>query len=100
MTMEVWAFCLLLALAVWTAGISGYLIFGPLTFRHLLDRGQTAGLGGSFVAPAFLRWLFLRRGYRGSPDRNLTGLAAPAWVLGWCMWIGGAFSLLFLFWRP
>mgnify|MGYP003409916811 CR=1 FL=1 len=62
MTMEVWAFCLLLALAVWTAGISGYLIFGPLTFRHLLDRGLTAGLGGSFVAPAFLRWLFLRRG--------------------------------------
>ena len=74
---------------------------GPCVFNiYLLDRGLTAGRGGSFVAPAFLRWLFLRRGYRGSPDRNLTGLAAPAWVLGWCMWIGGAFSLLFLFWRP
>jgi hypothetical protein len=93
-----WAFLLLLGLALWTAGLTGYLIFGPLTYRHLQDRAAT--VGSSFVSPAFMRWLFLARGYRGTPDRNLSGLATPAFILGWCMWIGGVLSLVALPFKP
>ncbi len=100
MSLPLWAFLLLLSLAVWTAGFSGYLIFGPLTYRHLVDRGATGGRGRSFVAPAFMHWLFLARGWRGSADRGLTGLAWPAFIIGWCLWIGGVASLALLALRP
>ena len=93
-----WAFVLLLGLALATAGLTGYLIFGPLTYRHLEDRRAT--VGGSFVSPAFMRWLFLSRGYKGTPDRNLSGLATPAFILGWCLWIGAALTLIALPFKP
>lgn len=93
-----WAFLLLLGLALATAGLTGYLIFGPLTYRHLEDRQAT--VGGSFVSPTFMHWLFIARGYKGTPDRNLSGLATPAFILGWCMWIGGVLTLIALPFKP
>ena len=92
MSPGVWAFVLLVGLALATAGLTGYLIFGPLTYRHLEDREAT--VGGSFVAPAFLRWLLVARGWRESRDRNLRGLAAPAYILGWCLVVGAVLTAL------
>ena len=95
-----WAFVLLLGLAFATAGFTGYLIFGPLTYRHLQDRKRTQGLGNSFVAPAFLSWLLLRRGWREHADPNLSGLATPAWVLGWCLLVGGVLTVVAMPFKP
>lgn len=99
MSVAAWMIVLLSALAVWTAGLTGWLIFGPLTYRHLQDRDQQQGKGSWFCSPAFMRWV-LTRGWADSSDQNLRGLAAPAMVLGWCMLIGGAVSVIALLTRP
>ena len=98
MSPAAWAFVLLLGLALATAGLTGYLIFGPLTYRHLQDRNAT--VGASFLSPAFVRWLLLQRGYRGTPDRNLSGLATPAFILGWCLMIGAVLTAISLPFKP
>ncbi len=70
---------LLCSLALAIAGLAGYAIFGPLSYRHMLDRGTT--VGRSSLDPVFLRWL-LRGRYRHRDDRSLWRLAAPArWLL-------------------
>src|SRR3546814_20669470 len=56
-------------------GVICYVMFGPLTYRHLIDRDVT--VGSSAFAPAFWWWL-LRSGYRANRDPNLSGLATPA----------------------
>jgi hypothetical protein len=91
---------LLVSLAFATAGLTGYLIFGPLTFRHLQDRElhREFGTAGAF-SWGFLRWVLLR-GFRTSSDASLRGLANPACVLGWAMVLGLAGSLLTLRYLP
>lgn len=69
---------LLSSLATAIIGLTGYVIFGPLTYRHQMDRRIT--VGPSSFAPPFWLWL-LRRGWRAHADRNLTGLAVPAWIM-------------------
>lgn len=64
------------------AGFSAFVIFWPLTLVHIRDRhpGLAARFGtGAFLRPDALRWLLVRD-YRLTPDRSLSGLAAPAWV--------------------
>lgn len=99
MSVAGWMILLLSGLAVWTAGLTGWLIFGPLTYRHLQDRDQHHGKGGWFFSPTFMRWV-LMRDWAGSTDRSLRGLAAPAMVLGWCMLVGGVVSIVALLSRP
>jgi hypothetical protein len=80
---------LMIGLGVLTAGVTGYLIFGPLSFRHLEDRGAEGGLGGSSFAPSY--WAFLLRGrYRALADRALDPLATPARIMLWTIAIGTA----------
>jgi len=69
---------LLCSLATIILGLTGYVIFGPLTYRHLLDRRST--VGSTSFGPIFLWWL-LRGGYRARHDANLTGLAIPARIM-------------------
>lgn len=69
---------LLCSLATVILGLTGYVIFGPLTYRHLMDRRTT--VGSTSFGPTFLRWL-LRGGYRAQHDPNLTGLAIPARIM-------------------
>ncbi len=71
---------LLLGIAFATVGVTGYVIFGPLTCRHLKDRGLGGLMGGSSLSPTGLLWI-LRGGYRGSDDRNLRALALPARIM-------------------
>jgi hypothetical protein len=78
-------FLLLLATGVGLSGATGYLIFGPLTFRHLRDRNAT--VGANSFSPTFLGWV-LRGGFRKLRDANLNGLATPAQVLLWCCLLG------------
>jgi len=99
MSIELWMVILLTGLAVGTAGLTGYVIFGPLTWRHLLDREQQQGKGSWFLSPRFMRYVLLRR-WADSTDPNLRGLAAPAMVLGWCMIVGGIISGFALFFAP
>lgn len=68
----------LCSLAIVIIGLTGYVIFGPLTYRHLLDRNAT--VGASSFSPTFCWWL-LRGGYRANRDANLSGLATPARIL-------------------
>lgn len=75
-----WMVVLLVSIAFLTAGVAGFLIFGPLTYRHLQDRGRAEAVGRSAFDPRFLRWL-LAGGYRDGGDRGLLGLATPARVL-------------------
>lgn len=99
MSVAAWMIVLLSALAIWTAGLTGWLIFGPLTYRHLQDRDQQHGKGSWFGSPAFMHWV-LTRGWADSRDQSLRGLAAPAMVLGWCMLVGGVVSVIALLTRP
>lgn len=78
---------LMTGLGILTAGVTGYLIFGPLSYRHLMDREAESGLGGTSFAPAF--WVFLLSGrYRALNDRALDPLATPARIMLWVMAIG------------
>ncbi|WP_133501558.1 hypothetical protein [Cognatilysobacter terrigena] len=85
------------ALAI--AGASALVIFWPLALVHMRDRHPelSAALGpNAFFQLRAWKWLLLAR-YRGVPDRNLTGLAAPArvslltiivgLVLAWLLWL-------------
>jgi len=87
-------FLLLLATGIGLSGATGYLIFGPLAYRHLQDRNAT--VGANAFAPRYLAYVFLGR-FRAAGDRNLNGLATPAQVLLWCSAIGVAGSILLLF---
>jgi hypothetical protein len=83
---------LMTALGVFTAGFTGYLIFGPLSFRHLQDREATSAAGAHAFAPMF--WGYLLRGdYRVRVDRNLDALATPARIMLWLSLIGGIASV-------
>ena len=86
-------FLLLFFTALGLSGISGYLIFGPLTYRQVSDRGTR--IGRHAFAPAFLRWILLGV-FRETRDRSITGLARPAQILGWSTIIGAAASGLIL----
>lgn len=94
-------FVLLSFIALATAGVTGYVIFAPLTWRHLLDRGLQDQAGGSPITPGGLFWL-LRGGFTRFDDRNLRGLARPAQILGWCMVIGvfGTAAVWLSGWAP
>ena len=73
-------FLALTAFATAIAGATAFVIFWPLALVHIRDRRPevTAILGeGAFLKPRALLWL-LRAEYRGSPDRNMTGLTTPA----------------------
>ncbi|MDQ3286750.1 MAG: hypothetical protein M3Q42_00570 [Pseudomonadota bacterium] len=75
-------FFALLCVALAIAGATAFVIFWPLTLVHIRDRHPTLrdqfGAAG-FANPVALGWL-LRRQYRGAGDRNLNGLAAPAYL--------------------
>jgi hypothetical protein len=86
-------FLLLLVTGIGLSGATGYLIFGPLAYRHLQDRN--AAVGGHAFAPSYLAYVLLGR-FRAARDRNLNGLATPAQLLLWCSVIGAAGSLLLL----
>jgi hypothetical protein len=84
---------LLTAMALAISGLSGYAIFGPLTYRHLQDR-QSA-VGDSAFDLVFLRWLMTGR-YRYHADPVLPKLAAPArWLMAVCL-VGAAGSVYWL----
>lgn len=89
-------FLLLLVTGIGMSGATGYLIFGPLAYRHLQDRKAT--VGANAFAPTYLAYIFLGR-FRGLGDRNLNGLATPAQVLLWCAAIGAAGSVVLLLTR-
>lgn len=75
-------FFALLFVAAAIAGATAFVIFWPLSLVHIRDRHPTLQqeLGpGAFAKPSALAWL-LRRGYRRVNDRNLSGLATPAFV--------------------
>jgi hypothetical protein len=89
-------FLLLLVTGIGLSGATGYLIFGPLAYRHLQDRN--AAVGAHAFAPSYLAYVLLGR-FRAARDRNLDGLATPAQVLLWCSVIGAVGSLLLLSFR-
>lgn len=89
-------FLLLLVTGIGLSGATGYLIFGPLAYRHLQDRKAT--VGAHAFAPAYLAYVFRGR-FRALGDRNLNGLATPAQVLLWCSLIGAGGSALLLLLR-
>lgn len=66
----------MLALAI--SGLSGYAIFGPLSYRHLQDHQRA--IGESAFDPAFLWWILAGR-YRFHADPLLPKLAVPARAL-------------------
>ena len=78
---------LLFGIALSTIGATGFAIFGPLTVRHLADRGMAGEMDGSCLSPAGLRWLLLAR-QRRHDDRSLNGLATPATIMLWLVLIG------------
>jgi hypothetical protein len=86
-------FLLLFSTGLGITGISGYLIFGPLTYRQSCDHGLR--VGSHAFAPSFLRWI-LGGGFRATRDRSITGLATPAQILAWCALIGGVLSAVVL----
>jgi hypothetical protein len=74
---------LLSSMALAIAGLSGYAIFGPLSYRHMQDR-RTA-VGDSAFDWVFLRWILAGR-YRYHADPILPKLAIPArWLLVTCL---------------
>lgn len=83
---------LLLGIAFATVGATGYVIFGPLTCRHLLDRGQAQRMNGSSMSATGLLWI-LRGGYRDVADSNLRALAVPARIM-LILTLSGLFLLL------
>ncbi|MCK9487925.1 MAG: hypothetical protein M0Q42_00720 [Xanthomonadales bacterium] len=78
---------LLMGVAMVTVGGTGYAIFGPLTVRHLTDRGQAHRVDGSSLSATGLRWI-LTGGYRQLDDANLRHLAVPARIMLWMILIG------------
>ena len=75
-------FFALLFVATAIAGATAFVIFWPLSLVHIRDRHPALQeqLGpGAFAKPSALAWL-LRREYRRVNDRNLSGLATPAFV--------------------
>jgi hypothetical protein len=78
-------FLLLLFVGLATSGLTGYVIFGPLAYRHQLDRDPQRQRTPDFVR--FTGWL-MSGAYRALGDKNLNGLAAPAFVLAWSTVIG------------
>lgn len=75
-------FFALLFVAFAIAGATAFVIFWPLTLVHIRDRhpAMQDELGrGAFAKPSALGWL-LRRRYREADDRNLNGLATPAFL--------------------
>jgi len=75
-------FFALLFVAFAIAGATAFMIFWPLTLVHVRDRHPAlqASLGPvAFASPVALGWL-LRRRYRAAADRNLNGLATPAYL--------------------
>ena len=82
-------FLLVLTTGVGLSGITGYLIFGPLVFRHMQDRDST--VGHHAFSPAFLGYV-LRGDFRSQGDNNLNGLATPAQLLLWSCILGGISS--------
>ncbi len=86
-------FLLLFSTGLCIAGIAGYLIFGPLTYRQSCDHGVR--VGSHAFSPSFLRWI-LGGGFRTTSDPAITGLATPAQILGWCMIVGGVLAALVL----
>ena len=82
---------LLVGIAFATVGMTGYAIFGPLTCRHLEDRGRGEEMAHSSLSTTGIGWL-MRGAYRGDPDRNLRQLAAPARIMLWLIVLGLAFT--------
>jgi len=75
-------FFALLCVAFAIAGATAFMIFWPLTLVHIRDRHPAlqASLGPvAFASPVALGWLLQRR-YRAAGDRNLDGLATPAYL--------------------
>ena len=75
-------FFALLFVAIAIAGATAFVIFWPLTLVHIRDRHPALqhDLGrNAFAKPSALVWL-LRRRYRAFNDRNLNGLATPAFL--------------------
>ena len=75
-------FLALFAFAIAIAGGTAFVIFWPLTLVHIRDRHPAlqSSLGPvAFANPAALGWLLQRR-YRAAGDRNLNGLATPAYL--------------------
>lgn len=83
----------LFGVAFATIGATGYAIFGPLTCRHLIDRGLAQEMGGSSLSPAGLRWVLTGR-YRRHDDRQLSQLALPARIMLWLVLAGLALLAL------
>lgn len=74
---------LLLGIAFATIGATGYAIFGPLTCRHLKDRGLAGEMNESALSATGALWI-LRGGYRRHEhDRSLRQLAIPARIMAW-----------------
>lgn len=72
---------LLHGIAFATIGVTGYAIFGPLTCRHLKDRGLGREMDESALSPTGLRWI-LTAGYRRhAADPGLRQLAVPARIM-------------------
>lgn len=84
---------LLHGIAFATIGATGYAIFGPLTVRHLADRGRAQEMAGSSLSWTGMRWLLAGR-YRGHDDANLRSLALPARVMLLLVLAGLALLLL------
>lgn len=72
---------LLHGIAFATIGITGYAIFGPLTCRHLKDRGLGDEMDGSALSPTGLRWILLGRYRQHAGDPGLRQLALPARIM-------------------
>jgi len=75
-------FFALLFVALAIAGATAFVIFWPLSLVHIRDRHPALQqqLGpAAFASPTALGWL-LRRQYRAANDRNLNGLATPAFI--------------------
>ena len=83
------------------AGFCAFVIFWPLTLVHVRDRHGALGTQwgeGAFLNPLALWWV-LGGGYRGTPDRSLSGLATPTRIsllvilggiaMGGVLWILG-----------
>ena len=92
-----WLLLLLTSIALLTAGLAGYAIFGLLSYQHQADRGRLAGLGGSAFSGDFLRWL-LRRDYAAAADPRLSQLATPARLLALTFLLGAAGFAAALLW--
>jgi hypothetical protein len=87
-------FLLLFFTGLGLAGIAGYLIFGPLSYRQVAERG--IAIGGHAFSPGFLRWILAGR-FRSTADPSITGLATPAQILGWCTIVGTLISLILVY---